>query len=173
MRRVAAALDVSRSGLAAATKREAQRRRPAPRVGDEELLARIRALVTERPSYGYRFVTAMLNTGVDPGHGVNHKRVYRVMREHGLLLARHTGKPTLRHDGKVMTLKSDLRWCSDAFEIHCWNDEKVYVVFSLDCCDREALAFRASTSHPTGETCLLYTSPSPRDGLLSRMPSSA
>ena len=26
---------------------------------------------------------------------------------------------------------------------------------------------------PAGETCLLYTSPSPRDGLLSRMPSSA
>ena len=25
----------------------------------------------------------------------------------------------------------------------------------------------------TGYTCLLYTSPSPRDGLLSRMPSSA
>ena len=25
----------------------------------------------------------------------------------------------------------------------------------------------------TGNTCLLYTSPSPRDGLLSRMPSSA
>ena len=27
--------------------------------------------------------------------------------------------------------------------------------------------------HPECETCLLYTSPSPRDGLLSRMPSSA
>ena len=26
---------------------------------------------------------------------------------------------------------------------------------------------------PTGTGCLLYTSPSPRDGLLSRMPSSA
>ena len=26
---------------------------------------------------------------------------------------------------------------------------------------------------PTANTCLLYTSPSPRDGLLSRMPSSA
>ena len=25
----------------------------------------------------------------------------------------------------------------------------------------------------SGQTCLLYTSPSPRDGLLSRMPSSA
>ena len=29
------------------------------------------------------------------------------------------------------------------------------------------------TSHQTHPTCLLYTSPSPRDGLLSRMPSSA
>ena len=28
-------------------------------------------------------------------------------------------------------------------------------------------------SQPTAMSCLLYTSPSPRDGLLSRMPSSA
>ena len=31
----------------------------------------------------------------------------------------------------------------------------------------------APTSPNTPNTCLLYTSPSPRDGLLSRMPSSA
>lgn len=153
MRRVAAALNVSRSGLTDAVKRERVKRAPPPkREDDEGLLARIRALVTERPSYGYRFVTSMLNTGLEPGEGVNHKRVYRVMRHAGLLLARHTGKPTLRHDGKVMTLKSNLRWCSDAFEIRCWNNEKVYVAFSLDCCDREAIAFRASMMHPTGET---------------------
>ena len=30
-----------------------------------------------------------------------------------------------------------------------------------------------TTAHQTHPTCLLYTSPSPRDGLLSRMPSSA
>ena len=29
------------------------------------------------------------------------------------------------------------------------------------------------TLGPRGRNCLLYTSPSPRDGLLSRMPSSA
>ena len=36
-------------------------------------------------------------------------------------------------------------------------------------------AFCPHTRSPSGEdsTCLLYTSPSPRDGLLSRMPSSA
>ena len=32
---------------------------------------------------------------------------------------------------------------------------------------------RFTSSHPKDMTCLLYTSPSPRDGLLSRMPSSA
>ena len=38
--------------------------------------------------------------------------------------------------------------------------------------DRLAEAF-AEYLHRQGRTCLLYTSPSPRDGLLSRMPSSA
>ena len=34
--------------------------------------------------------------------------------------------------------------------------------------------FKGNTIEPnTPNTCLLYTSPSPRDGLLSRMPSSA
>ena len=34
-------------------------------------------------------------------------------------------------------------------------------------------ALRSDTGHLLGIGCLLYTSPSPRDGLLSRMPSSA
>ena len=38
---------------------------------------------------------------------------------------------------------------------------------------RNDLDFRRSTFRVRGDTCLLYTSPSPRDGLLSRMPSSA
>ena len=33
--------------------------------------------------------------------------------------------------------------------------------------------YTSFVSSATGNTCLLYTSPSPRDGLLSRMPSSA
>ena len=76
---------------------------------------------------------------------VNHKRVYRVMRNQGLLLPKHTGLPQRPHDGKVITLASDLRWCSDAFEIRCWNGEKVYVAFSMDCCDREAIAWIAAS----------------------------
>src|SRR5680860_1263098 len=37
----------------------------------------------------------------------------------------------------------------------------------------EPTGFRLLTVHNLAYTCLLYTSPSPRDGLLSRMPSSA
>jgi hypothetical protein len=39
----------------------------------------------------------------------------------------------------IITLKSNLRWCSDSFEIRCWNGERVHVAFSLDTCDREVI----------------------------------
>ena len=39
--------------------------------------------------------------------------------------------------------------------------------------DGDALIWDFELTHPGTYTCLLYTSPSPRDGLLSRMPSSA
>jgi hypothetical protein len=43
--------------------------------------------------------------------------------------SRLEGKPTRTHDGQVVTLRSDLRWCSDSFEIRCWNGERVQVAF--------------------------------------------
>ena len=58
----------------------------------------------------------------------NHKRIFRIMKRHGLLLQRHTGRRRGRlHDGKVVVMRSNLRWCSDAFETTCWNGEIVRV----------------------------------------------
>jgi transposase InsO family protein len=51
----------------------------------------------------------------------------------------------------VITLRSNLRWCSDAFEIRCWSGERVQVAFSLDCCDREVMSYVATTAAITGE----------------------
>jgi len=71
---------------------------------------------------------------------------------HGLHLARHKGyRPDRGHDGKVITLKSNLRWCSDGFEIHCDNGEVVRVVFALDCCDREAMGAIETTAGISGQ----------------------
>jgi transposase InsO family protein len=121
---------------------------------DQRTVEALKTVVSRRSTYGYRRATAILNRlrrreGVAP---VNHKRAYRLMRGAGLLLQRHTGKPKLTHHGKVVTLKSDLRYCSDAFEIRCWNGERVHVAFSLDCCDREAIAHRGSADYLTALT---------------------
>ncbi len=48
---------------------------------------------------------------------MNHKRVYRIMQAQNLLLARHHAERSDRaHNGKVVTMRSNLRWCSDGFE---------------------------------------------------------
>ncbi len=41
--------------------------------------------------------------------------------------------------------ESDQRWCSDGFEFGCDDGEKLRVTFVLDCCDREAIDWAAST----------------------------
>ncbi len=113
------------------------------------MLRRIRAMVDVRPSYGYRRMTARL-TPEQPEERVNHKRVYQVMTQADLLLAWYGRKPNLLHDSKVITMASDLRWCSDMFELRCWIGEKVYVAFSLDCCDRGAIAWVVSDGYLDG-----------------------
>lgn len=127
---------------------------PPSTTADAELLEEIRAVITSRATYGYRRTAAIIrrqrrSAGRTPA---NHKRVYRVMREHGLLLRRHFGdRPGRVHDGKVITLKSNLRWCSDAFEVRTCNGDRVQVAFVLDCCDREVIAFTAIAGFIDGE----------------------
>jgi transposase InsO family protein len=71
---------------------------------------------------------------------VNHKRVYRVMAINRLLLARrYTERPDYGHDGIVVTIRSNLRWCSDGFEFGCWNGEIVRDAFIIDAHDREVM----------------------------------
>ena len=40
-------------------------------------------------------------------------------------------------------MRSNLRWCSDVFEIPCWNGDAVRVAFAIDTHDREVLAWTA------------------------------
>jgi len=45
--------------------------------------------------------------------------------------------------GKVIVMRSNLRWCLDGFEFTCWNRGIVCGAFVIDACDREVLAWRA------------------------------
>jgi putative transposase len=124
------------------------------RTEDTEVLYQILSVTKSRASYGYRRTHALVNrerknSGLKP---YNIKRIRRVMKIAGLMLP---GKKRHRfdrpHTGKVEMPSSNQRWCSDGFNIPCWNGETVQVAFALDCHDREALGHVARTRALRGE----------------------
>jgi len=145
MKAVADTFGVSRSNLHARVSGKTKPRRRYHKAQDAALLPLIERLVAKRPTYGYRRITAVLNRklrtdGLAP---VNHKRVYRIMKAHNLLLARkYIERPEQTHDGKVVVMRSNLRWCSDGFEFTCWNGAVVRGAFIIDAHDREVIAWR-------------------------------
>ena len=112
MKAVADTLAVARSNLIERVSRRAKSRRPYRKAGDNELLALIRRLVDERPTYGYRRIRRLINrqrkaNGKPP---VNGKRVLRIMQANKLTLERHTGRrPGRMHDGVVIASRSNIR----------------------------------------------------------------
>ena len=94
MSRVAKVLDVSRSQLHARASGASKPRGAYSKADDVELLPAIRRLVDQRPTYGYRRLTALLNrerriAGLE---AVNRKRVLRILGQHGLTLEQSTGR---------------------------------------------------------------------------------
>ncbi len=68
-----------------------------------------------------------------PTPGMVASRRLASLKKRGLVLERHTGRRRPReHDGQVATIRSNVRWCSDALEFTCWNGEVVRVAFALD-----------------------------------------
>lgn len=43
----------------------------------------------------------------------------------------------------MVALRSNIRWCSDHLEIHALNRDVVRILFVLDACDREIIAWAA------------------------------
>ena len=154
MKTVADTLGVSRSQLHSRLREGSRPRGRYQKTEDAEILAAIRTLTDDRPTYGYRRIWALLNRQRESAgrSRFNHKRIYRLMSQNGLLLQRYTGKPPGRaHDGQIITIRSNLRWTSDGFEIPCWSSESVRVAFTLDTCDREVISWVATTGGISGE----------------------
>lgn len=89
MKAVADTLGVARSNLVEQLRRRDHPRRGSyARDGDDEIIAEIQAITDARPTYGYRRVTALLNRARRSSGkpGLNHKRVFRLMRIARLLL---------------------------------------------------------------------------------------
>ncbi|EJP3177563.1 IS3 family transposase [Salmonella enterica] len=155
---VSRCLRVSRAQLHAMARRSKnwQDRRCKHKPDDTDALARIHTVISDLPTYGYRRVWALLRrqSETDDMAIINARRVYRIMRQNALLLERKPAVPPSKraHTGKVAVGESNQRWCSDGFEFNCNNGEKLRVTFALDCCDREALHWAASTGGYDSET---------------------
>lgn len=139
---IARALRVSRTNL---HQNPQPRPRRYERSEDAEVRLEVLDLLKERETYGYKRTTAILNRARRK-KGLrlySKKRIYRIMQMNKLLLPKRSIRPEREHKGKVMTIASNLRWCSDILQINCWNGERVFVAFALDCHDREAMAYVA------------------------------
>ena len=154
MKAVAYTLAVARSNLVERMARPTKPRRSYRKAADEPLLVLIRRLVDGRPTYGYRRITRLVHRQqkAEGKPTINAKRVLRIMQVNKLTLERHTGRrPGRTHDGVVIALRSNIRWCSDHFELACRNGELLRVLFTIDACDREVIAWSATTAGISGE----------------------
>jgi len=116
---------------------------------DPGVLSSILSITQARATYGYKRVSALVNRKrrLEQENPWNKKRILRVMQINHLVLQKAEIKPKRPHLGQVITMRSNLRYCSDIFEIKCWNGERVHVAFSLDCHDRETMKFVAEKRH--------------------------
>lgn len=127
-----------------------KRKRAAPT--DEALLALIRHILEEFVRYGYRRVTVVLHRN---GFPVNHKRVYRVMREHRLVCLRRkkfkvyttdSNHPYPIHPNLVRDLvivRLNQVWIADITYIRIATGF-VYLAVILDLCSRKAIGYALS-----------------------------
>ena len=130
--------------------------RPYRKAGDDELLALIRRLVDERPTYGYPRIWRLINRQrkADGKSRINGKLVLRIVQGNKRMLERYTGRRSGRtHDGVVIALRSNIRGCSDHFELACRNGEIVRVLFAIDACDREVMAWLATSAGISARWC--------------------
>lgn len=87
--------------------------RGRPPLPDDELVEEIKAIICDMPTNGYRCAHSVikLKARASGKSWPNVKWVYWVMKDHNLLLQRHTGDSVTRtHEGKVSVVRSNLRW---------------------------------------------------------------
>jgi putative transposase len=114
------------------------------RRNDEALREGLIAAAREKPRWGYRRL--QLHLEVKCMH-VNHKRVYRVYREAGLLIRRKRRKRLLRAGiTRPMVTGANQEWALDFVHDAAESGRKFRVLSVIDVYTRECLALEVDTS---------------------------
>jgi putative transposase len=116
------------------------------RPGQEPLRRRLKELSEVRVSYGYRRLHVLLRR---EGWPINHKRVYRLYREEGLVLKRKRPKrrrSAVARPGRPEVWAPNERWAMDFMHDTLASGEKLRVLTVVDVFTRECLALEARRS---------------------------
>jgi putative transposase len=111
------------------------------------LRARLCTLAAERRRFGYRRLWVLLRR---EGFGVNHKRVYRLYREEGLLVRRRKRKRMTgaTRASALAPCRANERWSMDFVADALANGRRIRVLTVVDDFTRECLATEVDTSLP-------------------------
>ena len=111
---------------------------------DEALRARLLAAAREKPRWGYRRLQIVLD---QTGEHVNHKRIYRVYREAGLMIRRKARKRLLRAGFVRPALtEANQEWALDFVHDAAESGRKFRALSVVDPYTRECLALEVDTS---------------------------
>ncbi|GAC1635249.1 MAG: IS3 family transposase [Candidatus Acidiferrum sp.] len=114
------------------------------RKNDEALRTKLVEAAREKPRWGYRRLQVKLEAS---GMHVNHKRVYRVYREAGLLMRRKRRKRLLRVGlVRPMVTGANQEWALDFVHDAAESGRKFRVLSVIDVYTRECLALEVETS---------------------------
>jgi len=114
------------------------------RRNDEELRKQVVELARENPKYGYRRLHVLLRK---TNEGVNHKRVYRVYREAGLLVRRKRRKRLVREGvAKPVLTGANQEWALDFVHDAMASGRAMRALSVIDVYTRECLALEVDTS---------------------------
>ncbi len=111
------------------------------------LRERLRALAEQRRRFGYRRLTILLRR---EGHAANHKRVYRLYREEGLIVRRRWRKRMPRGATAPLPLaqRVNQRWTMDFIEDRLVTGRQFRTFNVVDAFSRKGLASEVDTSLP-------------------------
>jgi putative transposase len=132
-RRICLMLEVSRSVL---TKRRSRVMKAKP--DDTALESRMKELIKEYPTFGYRRIWAMLY--FREGIIVNRKKIYRIFMKNRWFVQHRTVTPKPRVKAiRSRSEKSNTRWAMDLTHVYCGQDGWGHLSAVIDCHDRELI----------------------------------
>ncbi len=143
LRRICRVLDVTRSTLYGAEAEEGSADQTTPALQpsqDDLLVAQIKLLIEEFPTYGYRRICALLRKRAKLT--INRKKVYRLMRQQRWMISQRETSPKPRvKKSRSRTEHSNERWAIDISHVYCGTDGWGHLVAVIDCHDRELVGW--------------------------------